>query len=60
MDGGTIFTLIFVVFIVVCFIKAVNTVNQGFEYTVERFGEYRKTLRPGLHFIIPFFDSIGA
>ena len=33
MDGGTIFTLIFVVFIVVCFIKAVNTVNQGFEYT---------------------------
>jgi len=60
MDGGTIFTLIFVVFIVVCFIKAVKTVNQGFEYTVERFGEYRKTLRPGLHFIIPFFDSIGA
>lgn len=60
MDGGTIFTLIFVVFIVVCFFKAVNTVKQGFEYTVERFGEYRKTLRPGLHFIIPFFDSIGA
>lgn len=27
MDGGTIFTLIFVVFIVVCFFKAVNTVS---------------------------------
>ena len=60
MDGGNIFTLIFVVFIVVCFFKAINTVNQGFEYTVERFGEYRKTLRPGLHFIVPFFDAIGA
>jgi len=34
-------------------------VPQGFEYTVERFGRYTKTLRPGLSFIIPIFDRIG-
>ena len=26
---------------------------------MERFGRYRRTLKPGLSFIIPFFDSIG-
>jgi regulator of protease activity HflC (stomatin/prohibitin superfamily) len=30
------------------------------EYTVERFGRYTKTLRPGLTFIIPVVDTIGA
>ncbi len=30
------------------------------EYTVERFGRYTHTLKPGLSLIIPFVDSIGA
>jgi len=34
-------------------------VPQGFEFTVERFGRYTKTLRPGLSFVFPFFDRIG-
>jgi len=38
----------------------VKTVPQGFEYTVERFGRYTRTLRPGLSLIVPFFDRIGA
>jgi len=42
------------------FFMMVKTVTQGHEFTVERFGEYTRTLRPGLHFIIPFFDKIGA
>ena len=29
------------------------------EYTVERFGRYTKTLRPGLAVIAPFIDRIG-
>ena len=33
---------------------------QGYNYTVERFGRYTKTLTPGLNLIIPFFDRIGA
>lgn len=39
--------------------SAVVIVPQGFEYTVERFGRYTKTLRPGLSTIIPVFDRIG-
>lgn len=38
----------------------VKTVPQGMEYTVERFGRYTHTLKPGLNLIIPFVDSIGA
>lgn len=37
----------------------VVAVSQGFEYTVERFGRYTKTLRPELSFIVPIFDKIG-
>jgi regulator of protease activity HflC (stomatin/prohibitin superfamily) len=36
------------------------SVQQGSNYTVERFGRYTKTLKPGLHLIIPFIDRIGA
>lgn len=34
-------------------------VSQGFEYTVERFGRYRDTFKPGFHLLIPFIDRIG-
>ena len=37
----------------------VKTVPQGTEYTVERFGKYTRTLKPGLNFIVPFVDHIG-
>lgn len=58
--GSFVFTLGVLVFVVVGFFMMVKTVPQGFEYTVERFGEYRRTLSPGLNFIIPLFDKIGA
>jgi regulator of protease activity HflC (stomatin/prohibitin superfamily) len=54
------FAIIFVVLAVVTLWMGVVTVKQGFEYTVERFGRYRATLKPGLHIIIPYFDRIGA
>ena len=41
------------------FFKAIVIVPQSYSYTLERFGKYVKTLQPGLHFIIPFFESIG-
>lgn len=40
--------------------KGVKAVPQGMEYTVERFGRYTMTLRPGLNFIVPIIDAIGA
>jgi len=38
---------------------AVIIVRQGYEYTLERFGRYTTTLRPGFHFVIPFINRVG-
>ena len=54
------YVVIFLVFMVVVAIKlAVRMVPQGYEWTVERFGKYTKTLDPGLHFLLPIAYSIG-
>jgi len=53
------FAIALLVLAIIVVIKAVVQVSQGYEYTVERFGKYTRTLRPGLHFIIPIFDRIG-
>jgi regulator of protease activity HflC (stomatin/prohibitin superfamily) len=52
-----IFILALLAFLTVA--KSVTTVRQGFEYTVERFGRYTMTLKPGFHLIMPFVDRIG-
>jgi regulator of protease activity HflC (stomatin/prohibitin superfamily) len=36
-----------------------KTVPQGYNYTIERFGKYTRTLKPGLNLIVPFIDGIG-
>jgi regulator of protease activity HflC (stomatin/prohibitin superfamily) len=60
MSGLEIFTFAFLIFAIILLLLMVKTVPQGYEYTVERFGEYTHTLRPGLHFIIPIMHVIGA
>jgi regulator of protease activity HflC (stomatin/prohibitin superfamily) len=60
MDGFTLFVGIFFGFVVIALIMGVKTVPQGAEYTVERWGRFTKSLRPGLHFIVPIVDAIGA
>ena len=59
MIDGSMFALILLAFAVFTVFKAVTVVNQGFEYTVERFGRYRRTLAPGLAFIVPYFDRVS-
>lgn len=54
------FLIIFVGLCALLVMKGVKSVPQGYEWTVERFGKYTGTLEPGLHFIIPFIDEIGA
>ena len=56
----SVFVLVFVVFAIVVVSAGVKSVAQGHEFTVERFGRYTRTLRPGLHLIVPVFDRIGA
>jgi regulator of protease activity HflC (stomatin/prohibitin superfamily) len=38
---------------------AVKIVPQGREYTVERFGRYSRTLKPGMTILTPFVETIG-
>ncbi|MEM9182730.1 MAG: SPFH domain-containing protein [Pseudomonadota bacterium] len=59
MEPSTIFVLVLVGFAVLTVIKGARVVPQGFEYTVERFGRYIRTLNPGFHLIIPWVDAIG-
>jgi regulator of protease activity HflC (stomatin/prohibitin superfamily) len=51
--------LVLAVLAVIVIWSAVKIVPQGLEWTVERFGRYVKTLKPGLHLIVPFFETIG-
>jgi regulator of protease activity HflC (stomatin/prohibitin superfamily) len=60
MQGTPAVVIAVVVFAIVLVMMGVRRVGQGFNYTVERFGRYTKTLDPGLHVIIPVFDQIGA
>ena len=59
-DAAVIFIFVLIVLAVVVVFMSVKTVPQGFEYTVERFGRYTRTLSPGLHIIVPMIDRIGS
>ncbi|MCG3727969.1 SPFH domain-containing protein [Vibrio cincinnatiensis] len=50
---------VFVAVAISFIMSAVKTVPQGKHWTVERFGRYTHTLKPGLNIIIPFVDRIG-
>ena len=56
----TIFVIFIVVFAVIFVGMAVKSVPQGYEWTVERFGRYVRTLEPGLTLLIPIVDRVGA
>ena len=58
--GFDIVAIILVLLFVVILLAGIKTVPQGYNFTVERFGAYRRTLTPGLSLIVPFIDRIGA
>lgn len=60
MLGFDVWAIAALVVLVFLLIAGVKQVPQGYNYTVERFGRYTKTLKPGLNLIIPVFDRIGA
>ena len=60
LTGFDIAVIVFVVFVVLVLFAGIKTVPQGFNYTVERFGRYTRTLNPGLNLIVPFIDRLGA
>src|SRR6266508_4511410 len=59
MFGFDVFAIVIVALAVLTLFAGVKTVSQGYNWTVERFGKYTRTLQPGLTVIVPFFDRVG-
>ena len=59
MDGVIVATIVFLVLVVVVLFSTVKTVPQGYNWTIERFGRYTRTLMPGLNLVLPFVDRVG-
>jgi regulator of protease activity HflC (stomatin/prohibitin superfamily) len=50
---------LFVLLAIVVALGAVKIVPQGREVTVERFGRYTRTLKPGISILTPFIEGVG-
>ncbi|PSC07124.1 hypothetical protein SLNSH_01450 [Alsobacter soli] len=59
VSGFTIFAVVLVLFVIITLMAGVKTIPQGYQYTVERFGKYSRTLSPGLGLIVPYVETIG-
>jgi len=54
-----ILPLVLVVLAIGLVLSTIKIVPQGFEFTVERFGRYTRSLHPGITILTPFVDRIG-
>ena len=59
MSGFDVFAIVLVLLVIVTLVAGVKTVPQGYDWTIERFGRYTRTLKPGLNLIVPYFDRVG-
>ncbi|MGL5285982.1 MAG: SPFH domain-containing protein [Aeromonas sp.] len=59
MNESLVVLFIFVVLVLITLAAGIKIVPQGFNWTVERFGRYTRTLSPGLNLLIPFVDRVG-
>jgi regulator of protease activity HflC (stomatin/prohibitin superfamily) len=53
-----IIAAVLVLAVLVTVLRSIRIVPQARARNVERFGRYRKTLEPGMNFIIPFVDRV--
>jgi regulator of protease activity HflC (stomatin/prohibitin superfamily) len=60
MGGGfEVFGILLIVLAAAVLWSTVKVVPQGFNYTVENFGRFTRTLTPGLHFLVPVVERVG-
>ncbi|GAB2908926.1 SPFH domain-containing protein [Streptomyces heilongjiangensis] len=60
MDPVVILTLVAAIVVVFLVASTVRIVPQARRYNIERFGRYRRTLQPGLNFVVPVADRINT
>ena len=58
-SGFDIAVIVAVIVVIVILFSAIKQVPQGFNYTVENFGRYERTLQPGLHLLVPVMQRVG-
>jgi len=54
-----VFVLALVVLAFILLFSVVKIVPQGREFTIETFGKYTKTLKPGISILTPFVERVG-
>ena len=60
-SGGVEIVLVLLVALVLVVLwTTIKIVPQGYNYTIETFGRYTRTLTPGLHILVPIMERIGA
>lgn len=59
MFGFDIVAIVILLLVLLTLAAGVKQVSQGYNWTVERFGRYTRTLSPGLNLIVPFVDRVG-
>jgi len=60
MTATIVIISILAVLALIALARSVTRINQYQRGLVERFGKYKETLDPGLHFIIPFVDVVAS
>ncbi|WP_431211184.1 SPFH domain-containing protein [Puia sp. P3] len=58
MDTVNVFYIIVALIAVAIVFSCAVSVNQGYIYVVTMFGKYRRILRPGLNFKLPFLEAV--
>ena len=50
--------VVLAVLALVLFFSTIKIVPQGYEFTVEQFGRYTRTLKPGITILMPFVEAV--
>lgn len=59
MEAGLYIAIAIFILLLVTVAQGVRLVPQGYQWVVQRFGKYQKTLKPGLNIIVPYFDQVA-
>ena len=57
--GFEVVGLLLILLAIAALWSTVKVVPQGYNYTVENFGRYTRTLTPGLHILVPVMERVG-
>src|ERR1700744_2712908 len=59
MSGFDVFAIVLVLLVIATLFSGIKTVPQGYDWTIERFGNNPHTLPAALNLIVPFFYPAG-